>query len=886
MALIRRMVNLFRRGRVDGEIEAELKSHIEMRIEENVAAGMTAEEARRDAMVRFGNHVVMKERVAAADASLGFGSFWRNVRFALRQLRRSPGFALTAILTLALGIGPTVAIFSIIWATFFAPLSYPHPEQLVLAWTHYKGERSSTLADVYAQYAAQSRSFERLDFESWRTLHLTNPDHTEDETVGLPVTPGNVTKTMGLRLAMGRDFLPDEGLPGKDHVVILKHKVWIDRYHSDPNIIGKYILIQDQPYLVVGVVQAGPPDRAGVPFMVPVIIPPGVHSSDFGNVIGRLKPGVTIAQAQAELSLIDQRLLAQSTERKDPQSWAVSVEQLHNDWLDHKLERNLWLLLASVGLVLLIACTNVANLLLARGSMRRQEIAVRAALGATRRQIFAQLLAESLTLALIGGAIGIPLGWGLMKFSLAIFPELAIQTAETVIEINLPVLVFAFVMTLIAGVLFGCAPGWQTARVSLSDTLKQGSRSVGGHSRTPVQAVLVTAEIALALVLLAGAGMAMHSFWNLSHIDLGFAADHVVTGYLQPRNTAIRGGVAHVPSTEEMAVRNRELLAQIRAVPGVKDAALCTNPPLHGFGTVSLAIVGEPYDQAHPPIADLKLVTPSYFHTLGIHIAGGRILEEGDGLGSVPVVVVNETFVRRYLPRTDPLSKQILLGGQDSAGHPSSLSLQIVGIFHDVMDDEHVTGTVQPEAYVSLWQIPVPYLSFVARTAIDPAAVTSALRRTIQTDAQGLTLNNVELMQTVVDNQRAGDRFGMILFGSFAGVALLLAAVGIYGVMAFWVVQRTHEIGLRMALGAERRSVVFLVVRKGMNMAIAGIALGLLAAAVLGRLLHSTLYGVGELDIDSLVGVAALLLGVAVFACWLPARRSAAIDPMQALRNE
>ncbi|MGA9672985.1 MAG: ABC transporter permease, partial [Terracidiphilus sp.] len=308
MALLRRISNLFRRSRMEREIDAEIRSHVEMRIEENLAVGMSAEEARRDALVRFGNRTATKERVTAADASLGFGNFWRDVRFALRQLRRSPGFALTAILTLALGVGPTVAIFSIVWATFLAPLPYPHADRLVVMWTHYKGERDATRGEDYEQYAAQSQSFERLDFESWMVLHLTNADHSEDEAGGIPVSPGLMTKTIGVPMALGRDFLPDEGVPGKNHVVILTHRLWQERYHSDENILGKYILIHDEPYMVVGVIQAGSADRTGDLFNVPLTLRPGVRTQQFGNVIGRLKPGVTLAQAQAELAVIDSRL--------------------------------------------------------------------------------------------------------------------------------------------------------------------------------------------------------------------------------------------------------------------------------------------------------------------------------------------------------------------------------------------------------------------------------------------------------------------------------------------------------------------------------------------------------------------------------------------------
>jgi putative ABC transport system permease protein len=889
MAVLRRIANLFRRSRMDREIDAELQAHIALRTDDNHAAGMSPEEARRDALVRFGNPTSTKERVAAADASLAFGTFWRNVRFALRQLRRSPGFAITAILALALGIGPNVAIFSIIWATFLAPLPYPNADRIVVVWTHHKGERDATRADDYAQYAAQAQSFQRLDFESWNVLHLTNADHSQDETGGLPVSPAFQTMTMGVPMAMGRDFLPDEGVPGKDHLVTLSHWLWQTRYNSDPNILGKSILIQDEPYTVIGVDKAGPNEQGGgVEFKVPLALPPGVHSEHFGNVVGRLKPGVSIAQAQAELSVIDSRLAAQRNGGKDANLWSISVEPLKNDWLDHKLERNLWLLLAAVGLVLLIACSNVANLLLARGTSRRQELAVRSALGATRGQIFVQLLTESLTLALVGGAIGIAMGWGIMKVAMALLPDLAKQTSEAVVEMNLPVLFFAIGVTLLAGVLFGCAPGWQASRLNLSETLKMGSRAVGGRGRTTTQSVLVTVEVALALILLAGAGMALHSFWNLSHIDVGFTVDRVITGQLRSRVTAPQGGKPTQLPPEQIVVQQHQLLDRMRAVPGVEDAGFTTSVPMHGYGMSQFAVAGHSYDKTHPPEADFEAVTPSFFSTLEVRLVRGRFLGEQDTLGTPLAIMVNETFVRRFLGNLDPLTQRLLMP-RITAGNinrSQQVPYQVVGVFHDILDDEHLTGKAQPEMYISLWQAAWPYVGFAVRTSVDPVAVNGGLRSAITTSAPGTSIAELEMMQQLVDSKRTGDRFGMVLFSGFAAVALLLAAVGIYGVMAFAVAQRSHEIGVRMALGAARSEVVLLVVRGGMRLALIGIAIGLAGAYGLGRLMRTTLYGVESADLGSLAAVAALLLLVAAVACWLPARRSAAIDPMKALRNE
>ncbi len=816
------------------------------------------------------------------------GNWLRDVRFGLRMLARNKGFAAIAILALALGIGPNVAIFSIIWATFLAPLPYPNANQLAVVWDRYKGERRGTDAEDFAAYAAQSHSFQRLDFQSWLPLHLTNSDHTQDETTGLRTTPGFYSKNFIIPMALGRDFLPDEGTPGKDHLVILTHRLWETRYHTDPNILGKPILIDNEPYTVVGVIQAGASDKIeGTRFVVPFRPRPGVKSDQYGNVFGRLKPGVTLAQAQAEIATIDKQLAPNRYGGvSDAPSWSVSVEQLKNDWLDPKLIRNLWLLLVAVGLVLLIACANVANLLLARGSARQQELALRTAMGATRRQVFNQLFSESLILAMLGGATGIAMGWSIMKLAMAILP-LEKQSAEAVVGINVPVLCFAVGISLLGGILFGCAPAWQAAGLNLSDTLKQGSRSISGRSRNRTQGILVTAEFALALTLLAGAGLALHSFWNLSRIDFGVTTDRVLTAGLQPATTT-RQGRSNIPPPQQIVAIQHLMIEKIRAVPGVKDAALTTGMPLEGYGSYPFAIAGQPADPKHQPVADLEAITPSFFPTFGVRLSSGRFLSDADSLGSPLSIVVSETFVHRYLADKDPFTQHLMIGipqpGQNAPG--AAASFQIVGVFHDIHNNDKLTGSIQPQMFVSLWQVPWPYVGMAARTAVDPGAVTSGIRAAVASVDPNLSLTHPQTLRQIVSDQMTGDRFGMVLFAGFAAVALLLAALGIYGVMSFAVAQRTHEIGLRMALGAQKNEVVSLIVRGGIRLALPGMAIGLTGVLVLGRLMRSTLYGVGAVDYASTFLVAALLFAVAVIACWVPAHRSAQVDPMVALREE
>jgi putative ABC transport system permease protein len=546
--------------------------------------------------------------------------------------------------------------------------------------------------------------------------------------------------------------------------------------------------------------------------------------------------------------------------------------------------------MCAVSLVLLIACANIANLLLARGSSRTQELAVRSALGASRGHIFVQLFTESFTLALLGGAFGVALGWVIMKLSLVYLPSLAIESSDTVVRMNLPVLGFAFVIALLAGIAAGCAPSLRSARVNESEVLKQGGRNTGSRRRTPLQAALVIGEIALALTLLAGSGLALHSFWNVSHIDVGFRTDRILTAELWQGDTANRGNHPS-PPPEQVVAQKRQLLEAIRALPGVSDAALATSLPMHGSGTFPFALADQLVDSAHMPTADFEAVTPSYFGTFGVRLVSGRFLNDEDGLQSPRVVMVNETFVRRYLSGGDSLTHQLLVPLVGAAGPgskiPAMREYQIVGVFHDVLNSEHLTGAAEPEVYVSQWQTARVYTNLAVRTlAIDPATIVGSLQHAVSSAMPGAAIDHVQTMMDLLDEETSPDRFEMILFGAFAAVALLLSAVGIYGVMSFAVAQRTHEIGVRMALGARQSEVMRLIVGGGFRMAFAGLGIGLAGALVLGRVMRATLYGVQSVDLSSLAVVAVLLLAVALVACWVPARRSAAVDPMVALRDE
>jgi len=809
-------------------------------------------------------------------------SILHNLRHAFRQWVRNPGFTAIAALTVALGIGPNVAIFSAIWGIFLAPLPYRDADKLVVVWTKVNGDRNASPADDYLQYLAQSKSFQQLAFLGWRPATFNSNDPSEEPVPGNPVTAGYISKYLGYSLAMGRDFLPEETKPGHDQVVVLGHRFWVERFHSDPNILGKQISIDGTPHTVVGVQRPGGSDRQGARFQVPVVLNPAGHNSQYGNIFGRLKPGVTIAQAQAELEVINQRLA--STRPPSGVHWSVGVEQMRNDWLDKKVARTLWLLLAAVGFVLLIACANLANLLLGRGTARQREIAVRAAIGASRSQVFAQLLVESLALSILGCAMGIGFAWVLVKLVIAIQPGFLEQVTEANIELNVPVLLFALGIAALSGILSGCAPAWRASRLNLTETLNQGSQSVLGGRRGRTQAILVITEFALAITLLSGAGMAMHSFWKLASIDLGFRPDHIL-------ETELRVADPKDHNPEQMASAARQVLDQLRSIPGVQDATLTTGLPLSGAGMFPFNIAGHATRLEDRPVADLESVTPSFFSTFGIQLLKGRLLDENDTAASTPIVVVNEAFVRHFLGGTDPMTQRLLIMNlTPDPKNPGALiggppvERQIVGVFRDVRNQGQLTDDAAPEMCISYWQAPWPYMAVAVRTALDPGLMTKSLRGAIV--SSGRTPNQIDILKQRVQDQRKGERFGTVLFGAFAALALLLAAVGIYGVMAFAVAQRGHEVGLRMALGAQQEEVLHLILRDGLRLGLYGASVGLVGVYVLGRLMRGTLYGVHTVDVLSLGTVVLVLFAAAFFACYIPARRAAKVDPMVALRYE
>src|SRR5437899_47692 len=800
----------------------------------------------------------------------------RNVRYGLRLLLKNPGFTSVALLALVLGIGANTAIFSVVYATLLSPMPYPNPDQLVIVWSKINGGRNGVSAGDFLDWKSQSTVFQSLCAWTGGNFALAGSDHPEMIETRL-TTPG-FNDMVGTPFFLGRDFLPEEGQVGREHVVIMTHRLWMERFGSDRDIIGKPIRLNGEPYTVVGVLAAGQPDRLENQLFVPLAFKPEQINHDFHFVLvmGRLKPGVTIQQANADMDSVTRHIA--EVYPKSNKGWGASVEPLQNDFISKDTIKNLWLLMGAVGFILLIACVNVANLLLARGTARQREIAVRAALGATRWQLFGQFLTESVALSLIGGVLGISLAWGLLKVIVAMIPPFTLPS-EADFRLNLSVLFFSLAASIVCGVLFGCAPAWQTAQLNLSDTLKESGRSssssVGRHG---LRRTLVVIEFALALTLLAGAGLVIHSFWKLSRVDLGFRQDHILTFFLPVTNERFS-------TPEQINAFYRLLLDKVGALPGITAASASTGAPVVGTNwSMAFSIAGQPpVDRSSRPSAGFTMVTPGYFRTFGIPIARGRSFTEQDAAGSVPVAIVNETFVKQYLSNVDPLMQrgvvqQLRLG---SLGSP--IEWQIVGVYRDV-HNEGVRRENFPEINVPLWQSPLPLIRITARTGGDPASMANSIAAAVRSVDSDLPLDQVRTMDQVVDESLAGERFSTVLFASFAGVALLLAAIGIYGVMSFAVAQRTHEIGLRMALGAGPRQVLRLVLGEGMLLAFGGLAIGLAGAYFVGRLMKSVLYQVNETDPVAISAVTAVLLVCALLACYIPARRATQVDPMVALR--
>ena len=807
-----------------------------------------------------------------------WGALRQDLNYSMRSLVKNAGFTLTAALTLALGIGATTAIFSVVYAVF-EPMPYPNPDQLVMVWSKVRGNRNSASAGDFLDWKQRSTSFQGMAAWSGASFNVATNDR-PDQVPGSKRTPGFFTME-GLPMLLGRDFLPEEGQPGSDHVVILSHRLWSLRFAADRELVGKTIRMNGEPYTVVGVMPPGIYDRFNSQLWVPLAFKPEQlnHESRSMLVMARLKDGVSFAQAQAEMDGIAQQL--QNEYPKSNANSTVSVEPLHLNFVTDATRRNLWLLLGAVGFLLVIGCVNVANLLLARGTSRQREVAVRAALGASRRRLFFQFLTESLILAVLSGVVGILFADVIIQAISAVMPPVGTMLpSEANIRISIPVLFFTIAVTGLAGLLFGTAPAWQATRLDLNEVLKLGGRTGAAGARLNLRRALVIAEFSLALILLASGGLALKGFWNLTRVDLGIRTDNVISFRLPVPERRLNGA-------EQITSYYRQMLEKIGAIPGVKNAAAMTGVPAGGpsFGT-RFAVVGQPAtNPTERRAAAFQMVSPGYVDTLGIRVVKGRAIDAHDTETSTRVAMVNEFFANRFLAGVDPLTQRISVEQLVPWQRPGpAVEWQIVGVFHNVRSAG--SRNDYPEIDVPFWQSPWPQASIAVRTEGNPRAVIKSIAAAVNSVDPDLPLAGVKTIDEIVNEALAIDRFGVVLFSSFGALGLLLAAVGIYSVMAFSVGQRTHEFGIRMALGAQRSRVVSQVLKEGTVLAMVGALIGLGGAYLAGRAMQSTLFGVGAMDVSAFGAVAAVLLIAAWLACLVPAWRASRVEPMVALRYE
>ena len=880
-------------GRCDDQrLREEMEEHIALQTAENLHAGMSPPEARRQAVLKFGAREGVRENYHAEQGLPFLENLLRDVRYGVRVLAKSPGFAAVAILTMALGIGATTAIFSLVDATLLHPLSYPHPEQLVRLEDDLPGVGAQDAGISIPEWKDLKRSgiFQYVVLESFGSVNLTGSSH-PSRIQFEPVTPGYFA-LLGVKPELGRTFNPEDPTPGFTLDVVISDGLWKRAFGGDPKILGRSLRLDNDLYRVIGVMPAGFHDPGRTPgerntdlwaasnFSGDPAPPPLRNSRLTLQTMARLKPGLTIAAAQSRLDALVASLQKQFPEDYPVESgWKVQLIPLKESVFGN-VRQSLILLLGAVGLVLLIGCVNVANLLLARASSRGREMAVRQALGAARNRLVRQLLTESLLLSLLGGVAGLAILFCTRGSLLQMLPESLPRLHD--ISINWSVMLFALGASLLAGTIFGLAPAFQVGRLDLGQMLRvEGRGSRGSREQTKMRHVLVVAEFALSLVLMIASGLLLRSFWELFKVPLGFNPQRVMAVHLWlPVPNDPKTDIYGSPAQEAPFLR--ELLRRGRTLPGVQEVALgldASIPLSHDRNVSPLILEGREVQSRDPALVEQSDVSPEYFHLLEMPLLRGRLFSDLDNEKAPQVAVINQAMARTYWPNGDPLGKRLKV-------RPSSKSwITVIGVIANARTESLADAGV-PQIYLSLYQTMAKELAIFLRGQLDPGAIPAEVREQVQNVNPELPVYGAQTLAGALAASLATRRFMMEIVATFAATALLLAALGIYGVISYIVSERTRDIGIRLALGAQRQNILEMVLRQGMGLAISGAVVGLVGALIASHLMAGLLYGVRPTDPLTFLGVTLLLTFVALAACYIPACRAMRINPLIALRYD
>jgi putative ABC transport system permease protein len=879
-----RLRALRQRDTVINDIDREMRSHLELQVDANIRAGMSATEARAHALRSFGN--VNKAVDDAYDVKGGgrFETVMQDARYGVRMLTKHKAFTAVAVTTLALGIGANTAIFSVVNELLLRPLPYRDAERIVMLWevTPEGRHQNTTSRANFRSWRDQSSSFEQMAAFTDQRVNLTGAGEPEELSVQF-ATP-QLFKVLGVDPILGRSFLPDDDGPGKTPVAVLSYPLWQRRFGGQSNIVGQQITLNGEKFSIIGVMPAsfqfhikhrsGTGRPAELWTILPMPIGGGANERGrFLSVVGRLKDGVTLDQAGVELRTIEARLSDEVPQFN--KNYSTEVLPLRDQFFGN-VRRPLWLMLGAVGFVLLIACANVANLLLSLATSRQKEIALRAALGARRVRITRQLLTESLLLALFGSVLGLVFAWLGIKALIAISPRDLVSLQS--VGLNVTVLLWTLGVSVLTGLIFGLAPALHISRLDLNDSLKEGGKSesaqAGGSRR--LRSALVVSEIALAVVLLASAGLLIKSFVRLQQVDRGFNTDNILTMVVRLPDAAY---------SQDPQIVNffGQALEHVRSLPSVRSAGMINFLPLYGgLGSATgFKIEGRPEPPpGQGPSTDVRVVDAGYFQTMGIPLLRGRNFNDLELREARHVLLINEALARKHFPNEDPIGKRL-----DVAMFETPIWAEIVGVVGNVRYDSLIDES-PPAVYFPHPDLAYSFMTLVVRTDGDPAAIAPAVQREIRTLDANQPVSDVRTMDQVMSEWVSRSRFNTTLLGLFAALATLLSAVGIFGVMNYSVALRTRELGLRLAIGAQPRQVLLLVLKQGLLLTVFGVVVGLAAAFALTRLLSGLLFGVEAVDVSTFSTISFLLVIVSLLACYLPARRAMRIDPLQALRYE